>query len=117
MDLKLTQKEVAEKLGVDKTTIQFWENNRVKPSLAQIPKIIEFLGRDPFEAKAESLGDRIYKYRRTHGISQRKLARLVGVDPSTIAAWEMAENLPKRRNLDKLFPILSADPWFSQLGR
>jgi DNA-binding XRE family transcriptional regulator len=54
MDLKLTQREVAEKLSVDKTTIQFWENNRVKPSLAQIPKIIEFLGYDPFEKETDT---------------------------------------------------------------
>ncbi|OGQ13087.1 MAG: hypothetical protein A2026_07180 [Deltaproteobacteria bacterium RBG_19FT_COMBO_46_12] len=57
MDLKLTQKEVAEKLGVDKTAIQFWENNRVKPSLGNIPKIIEFLGYDPLgEEKEKAAG-------------------------------------------------------------
>ena len=58
MDLRLTQKELAERLGVDKTTIQFWENNRVKPSLANLPKIIEFLGSDPFEKETENPGER-----------------------------------------------------------
>jgi DNA-binding XRE family transcriptional regulator len=69
IDLMLTQKEVAEALGVDKTTVQFWENNRVKPSLAQIPKIIEFLGYDPFESKPESQGDKIRAYRKLHSLS------------------------------------------------
>jgi transcriptional regulator with XRE-family HTH domain len=49
MDLKLTQKALAERLGVNKDTIRFWENGQAKPSLAKIPKIIEFLGCDPFE--------------------------------------------------------------------
>jgi len=54
MDLKLTQKELAERLGVNKDTIRFWENSQVEPSLAQIPKIIEFLGCDPFEKETEN---------------------------------------------------------------
>ena len=117
LDLKLTQKEVAERIGVDKTTIQFWEKNRVKPSLAQIPKIIEFLGRDPFEAKAESLGDKIKTYRRIHGFSQKKLAHLVGIDPSTVGAWEKGKNRPVKENLKKLLLILGADSSFLEHDR
>jgi transcriptional regulator with XRE-family HTH domain len=49
MDLRLTQKELAKRLGVDKTTIQSWEKRRVRPSLVKIMKITEFLGCDPFE--------------------------------------------------------------------
>jgi DNA-binding XRE family transcriptional regulator len=49
MDLKLTQKALAETLGVNKDTIRFWENGKAKPSLAKIPLIIEFIGYDPFE--------------------------------------------------------------------
>jgi DNA-binding XRE family transcriptional regulator len=59
LDLKLTKRQLSLKFHVDDTTIYLWEKNRIKPSLAQIPKIIEFLGRDPFEQKAESFGDRI----------------------------------------------------------
>lgn len=55
-DLRLTQREVAERIRVNKATVQFWENNRVEPSLSLIPKIIEFLGYDPYEAAPNSLG-------------------------------------------------------------
>jgi DNA-binding XRE family transcriptional regulator len=51
MDFRLTQKEVAEGLGVNKDTIRFWENSKARPSLVNIPKIIEFLEYDPFEHK------------------------------------------------------------------
>jgi transcriptional regulator with XRE-family HTH domain len=77
MDLKLTQKELADGLGVDKTTIQFWENSQAKPSLAKILKIIEFLGYDPFEGKPENLADKTKAYRRLRGLSQKKLAELL----------------------------------------
>jgi hypothetical protein len=36
--------------------IYLWEKNKVKPSQAQIPKIIEFLGRDPLEKETKNLG-------------------------------------------------------------
>jgi transcriptional regulator with XRE-family HTH domain len=52
LDLKLTQKALAERLDVNKDTIRFWENSQAKPSLAKILKIIEFLGYDPFEKSA-----------------------------------------------------------------
>lgn len=74
MDLKLTQREAAEGLGVDKTTVQFWENSRVKPSLAKMPKIIEFLGCDPFKKETENLRDIRRQYRRIKGLSRKKLA-------------------------------------------
>jgi transcriptional regulator with XRE-family HTH domain len=102
LDLKLTQKDVAEKLGVDKTTVQFWENNRVKPSLRLIPKIIEFLGYDPYETIPMSLGEEIITFRRRHGFSQKKLAHLLGIDLTTICSWERGKNQPSKRLLDRL---------------
>ena len=102
MDLKLTQKELAERLGVNKDTIRFWENSQAKPSLAQIPKIIEFLRRDPFEKETENLGERIREYRRVHGLSQKKLAEQLGVDPTTLADWERGRHQPSKRLLEKL---------------
>lgn len=74
LDLKLTKRQLSLKLNVSDITIYLWENNRVKPSLARIPKIIEFLGRDPFEKKTENLGEKIREYRRVHGLTQKKLA-------------------------------------------
>lgn len=112
MDLKLTQKEVAERIGVDKTTIQFWENIRVKPSLRFLPRIIEFLGNNPLETTPASLGEEIAAFRKHHGLSQRKLAYFVGIDPATIGAWEKGENRPMKRNLEKLVSILSTDSSF-----
>ena len=95
--MKLTKRQLSLELNVSDVTIYLWERNRVKPSLAQIPKIIEFLGRDPFEKKTENLGDRIREYRRVHGLTQKKLAEQLGVDETTIEGWENRKHWPNRR--------------------
>jgi transcriptional regulator with XRE-family HTH domain len=102
LDLKLTKRQLSRRFHVDNTTIYLWERNRVRPSLAQIPKIIEFLGRDPFEKKTDNLGERIREYRRVHGLPQKKLAELLEVNESTLAGWESGEHQPAKKSLDKL---------------
>ena len=89
-------------LNVDDVTIYLWEKNRVQPSLAQISKIIKFLGRDPFEKQTENLGENIRAYRRIHGLSQRKLAEQLGVDQTTLAGWERGGHHPIKRLLDQV---------------
>jgi DNA-binding XRE family transcriptional regulator len=42
-DLKLSKHQLSVNLSVSDITIYLWERNKVRPSLAQIPKIIEFL--------------------------------------------------------------------------
>jgi len=74
----------------------------VKPSLTQIPKIIEFLGRDPFENKADSLAERIKDFRRVRGLSRKKLADQLGIDPSTLEGWETGKHQPTKKLLDKI---------------
>ena len=49
LELKMLQKEVAEKLGTTPCTIRNWEKNRSNPSLGFIPKIIQFLGYMPYD--------------------------------------------------------------------
>ena len=46
MELKLSKRQLAVRLNVSDLTIYLWEKNRVDPSLAQVPRIIEFLGLD-----------------------------------------------------------------------
>jgi transcriptional regulator with XRE-family HTH domain len=85
LDLNLTKRQLSRRFHVDDTTIYLWERNRVEPSLGQIPKIVDFLGRDPFEKKTENFGENIREYRRVHGLTQKKLSERLGVDESTLA--------------------------------
>ena len=100
--MKLTKRQLSLRLNVSDVTIYLWEKNRVDPSLAQIPKIIEFLGRDPFEIETENLGDGIREYRRVHGLTQKKLAKQLGVDQTTLAGWERREHKPTKKLAEKI---------------
>ena len=100
--MKLTKRQLSLKLNVSDVTIYLWEKNKVQPSLAQIPKIIEFLGHDPFEKETDNLGDKIRKYRRVHGLSQKKVAEQLGIDLSTLTARERGEHRPTKKLLDKI---------------
>jgi transcriptional regulator with XRE-family HTH domain len=92
LDLKLTKRQLSLNLNVSDITIYLWEKNRVRPSLAQIPKIIEFLEYDPFGKETTNLGDKIREYRRVHGLSQKRLAGLMGIDQTTLAGWERGKH-------------------------
>ena len=100
--MKLSKRQLAVKLNVSDCTIYLWEKNRVEPSLAQIPRIIEFLGRDPFEKRMEGLGDKIREYRRIHGLSQKRLAEQLGVDETTVAGWENGKHRPTKELIDRI---------------
>jgi transcriptional regulator with XRE-family HTH domain len=54
------------------------------------------------------IGRRITAWREAKGLSQRKLAQLVGVTPQAVCMWEKAtpwQNLPSTRSLTKLVAV------------
>jgi transcriptional regulator with XRE-family HTH domain len=108
----LFQHEVAEKIGVDKTTIFNWENGLTQPKIRSMPKIFEFLGYIPSVAMSSissTLGDRIIAYRKLHGIHQKKFARELGVDHGTLRSWEKNKSVPCKRMMDVLESHLSGN--------
>ncbi|MGB9006353.1 MAG: helix-turn-helix transcriptional regulator [Candidatus Aminicenantales bacterium] len=108
LDLKVTKRQLSLRLNVSDVTVYLWEKNRVKPSLAQIPKIIEFLGQDPLKKESDNLGDKIREYRRVHGLTQKKLAEQLGVDQTTLAGWERREHKPSKLFVDRLLSLSSS---------
>lgn len=60
-----------------------------------MPKIIKFLGYELLESNATTLGEKIRQYRVQKGLSLRKLAKELGVDPGTLARWERGESEPR----------------------
>jgi transcriptional regulator with XRE-family HTH domain len=93
LTMKLLQRQVAEQLGVDKTSIHNWETNRTKPGLEYMPAIIQFLGYNPLPP-ADGWADRLVQCRTVLGLTQKESAKRIGVDPSTLARWERGEREP-----------------------
>jgi site-specific DNA recombinase len=93
LGLKMLQKDVAEQLGVDKTSVFNWEANTSAPEIRYMPAIIRFLGYNPLPA-AHTVAEQLVRQRTSLGLSQKESAGRIGVDPSTLAKWERDEREP-----------------------
>jgi transcriptional regulator with XRE-family HTH domain len=108
LELKLLQREVAEHLGVKTDTILNWEHCRTKPTLRSLPRVIAFLGYDPSIAEPKTLGEKVLQYRKSQGLSQKELARQMGIDPTTLARLERNEGRCLPGVLRKVIEFLQA---------
>ena len=91
--LKLLQKDVAEQIGVDKSSIGNWELNRTTPAFEYMPVIIRFLGYNPIPP-SDKWSERLVQCRTVLGIPQKESAKRIGVDPCTLPRWERGEREP-----------------------
>ncbi|MES3017450.1 MAG: recombinase family protein [Bacteroidota bacterium] len=104
----MLQKEVAALIGVTEDCVTLWENGRSRPSVAHYPWIIEFLGHFPFEIDTSTLGGKMKRYRYLKGMTQKGLAKEVGVNESTVHYYENNPHTPLPRTLGKLQALLVA---------
>jgi transcriptional regulator with XRE-family HTH domain len=105
LGLKMLQKDVAEQLGVDKTSIFNWESNTSTPAVRYMPAIIDFLGHDP-RPQPNTVAGRLIRQRTSQGLSQKEAAGRIGVGPGTLARWERGEREPSGEFLLRLNQFL-----------
>jgi site-specific DNA recombinase len=101
LGLKMLQKDVAEQLGVDKTSVFNWEANTANPEVRYMPAIIRFLGYNPLP-DADGWGERLVRHRTTLGMTQKDAAARLGVDQGTLARWERDARKPEGAFLDRV---------------
>jgi len=76
-------------VGVNVATVVNWEKNHTSAPVMLRPKIIEFLDYNPVnETTDDSLGSRVKQYRMQHGLSNKKLAKLIPCDENTLSRLE-----------------------------
>jgi transcriptional regulator with XRE-family HTH domain len=106
--LKLYQRDLAKYLDVTPDTILNWEKDRSAPPIGAMPRIVEFLGYDPFPLPAPTtLTERMRAARRIKGWSMRKAAQVCGVDGSTWLGWERMGTVPWKRYRLKVEALLA----------
>jgi len=105
IDLGLFQSQVADLIGVCPLTITNWEGNTTSPEVQYIPAIIRFLGYDPLTT-GTSFPERLAATRRARGLTQKQLARKLGVDPAAIRDWENGQHEPSRKNREVITALL-----------
>lgn len=88
LELRLTQKGAAARIGVTAGTIFNWENEVGRPRIEHSPAIRDFLGYDPIPGSPGTIAERLRDSRRRLGWSQARAAREAKVHPSTWSSWE-----------------------------
>jgi transcriptional regulator with XRE-family HTH domain len=106
LDLNLLQKEVAQRIGADTTSLWAWETNRKAPAVRFYPSIIEFLGYYPWQNESSTFGQRIKQFRYSRGLSQEQLSSLLKVDPGTVSDWEAERTQPSGENHNRVENLL-----------
>lgn len=94
----LQQKEVAATIGVDVNTIVGWEVGRAQPKVSYLPRIIGFLGYDPFQGEM-TIAKRLRVERWKRGLTQYELARQLGVYKHTITLLETEKEVTNKQAL------------------
>lgn len=119
---KLSQKELARRIGVSQASINYWEKGQRVPSINAACKIAEYFKIDTSELlepdiyNRESttlLGENVKRLREKKGYSTKKLSELTGITQSTIEKYESNILTPKHNNIVKLASVL--DPCGEEL--
>lgn len=93
LDLRHTQEQSAKYFAISVTTYNYWEANRVTPSISKSPKITIYLGYDPFPAP-KGFSESVRALRRHLGLDRQRFAKLLGVDSKSVLNWETARTVP-----------------------
>jgi DNA-binding XRE family transcriptional regulator len=88
LELGLFQKQVAEIIGVDECTVTNWEKGRTSPALRLLPKTIGFLGYSTSIGDTDTVGAKLLRYRKSRGMTQKGLAKQIGIDATTLGRIE-----------------------------
>jgi transcriptional regulator with XRE-family HTH domain len=107
--LRISQRKVSLLLGVDDEAVMCWETGINQPQIQYVPKIIEFLGYNPYaHLETKTFGGKIKFFRLTNGLSYRNLAKVLGSDMGRVAMWEKNKRTPKEPRLSQLLEILNS---------
>ena len=105
-DAGIKQSEAAAAIGVTESTVWNWEVGGFEPEIRHWPAIFAFLGRDP-RPKPTTLGESLIHYRTGKGWARPVLAKLLNVDPSTLARWERGKKAPLGPHMARVAELLS----------
>jgi len=94
-------------MGVTECCITNWELGHTEPEIGYIPAIIELIGYCPYIPTAD-LTARLKTVRWAYGLTQEKLAKLMGVDESSLCGWERGEHHPTRKSRKVIAEFLSS---------
>lgn len=103
----LTQLQAGAIIGVSESCVTNWELGHTEPEICYVPAIIEFIGYCPYTPTADLIA-RLRAIRWAFGLTQEKLAKLMGVDESSLYSWEREEHRPTKKSREVIARFLSS---------
>jgi len=104
--LGLYQRELAEKMGVNVTTLRLWERDKEKPNFENFNKLLDLLKQYGRQIKKniveEMTGEYIKKQRMSLGLMQQDIAERLGITKESVSCWERNINKPDLQNQKRL---------------
>jgi DNA-binding XRE family transcriptional regulator len=125
----IRQSEAALKLGVNKRTLSLWETDRVYPAWAFQPRLISYLGYDPFTNPAlgspkgnepscvaflstddpVTLGQKIKQKRLKLRKTRKQMALELGISVKTLWGWETDRRRPATQGQKQIAKFLECN--------
>jgi len=96
-ELGLFRKHAAERMGVNEWTLLKWETGAVMPLVSFYPRIIAFLGYEPWP-EPRTLAEMLLAKRRREGRSGKEAAEMMGIDQGTYSRME-AGHIPDHHHV------------------
>jgi transcriptional regulator with XRE-family HTH domain len=101
IELRLTQNQVSDEIGVTSHTVRNWEANRGEVQLQFRKKVYDFIGFCPCDVSL-SLILRLKERREYMGISSKQIAIRFGVNTHSVTNWELGKHKPSAENIKKI---------------
>jgi transcriptional regulator with XRE-family HTH domain len=92
-ELGLFRKQAATEMGVCQEALMKWEWDSCEPQPHLYPKVIDFLGYEPWP-EPRSLSEKLRAQRLRRGLSVKRAAAALEVDEGTFAGWEHGRRQP-----------------------
>ena len=99
--------QVAQIFGISESCMTNWELHRAEPDIRYIPAIIRFIGYCPY-IPTSSLTQRLRAVRWALGITHRRLAPIMGVDPDSIIVRETGRHQPVKKSMQAIKTFLDS---------
>src|SRR5436853_2734476 len=113
---RLSQEELAERLGVEKTTLQVWELGRPDPRSMHVRAVFNYFGIDDIDDFLEITEDtrprgrsRLIAAREAKNLKQREIADLAELRRPAISEWETGAVDPSAHAQQELRKVLEND--------
>ena len=109
----LSQRDVYEKIGIDKSSYIHYEGMKTNLDPEMCKKICEVIGIEPelvyddyMAFISSDYGTSIKEYREKHGMTQKEFGEILDMHPKISARWERGRSEPSRKSYDKMRNLL-----------